>query len=396
MEPTLTWLDLTSGDRDRMRRVLDLFNEQGTIDEMGLGSLRDTLSDALFPGTSSIQTRLRYMLFLPWMYQDLESRRLGSDQVAQAARKAEISLIDSLMNSEDEGVIGARSRDSLRRLPSAVYWSGLVRWGIFKYQQSQGWYHTNFAKLTNKRGGVGRTDDPGMVWSREPNWHPQLPCAPSSFPKEASFKLTSNEAGFVQGRIVERCNDSLLAWLAQEGSDTPADSFWKDPDVGRAPAGVAELVKLARRFSLHVEGMPLLYNLLLAEQRKKDGDQKVEEYHRELSNWAGREAEEAPFDPNVLWQFVAGRPTRLPHPQQHFVENWTQRISEIDANAVAKDSELRRLIADRERQLKGGRARLVNMARLLDWNGRVGVGRMDFRWFRVKQLLCDLHQGLTA
>ena len=101
MEPTLTWLDLTSGDRDRMRRVLDLFNEQGTIDEMGLGSLRDALSDALFPGTSSIHTRLRYMLFLPWMYQDLESRRLGSDQVAQAARKAEISLIDSLMNEVD-------------------------------------------------------------------------------------------------------------------------------------------------------------------------------------------------------------------------------------------------------------------------------------------------------
>ena len=62
MEPTLTWLDLTATDRDKMRRVLDLFNEQGTIDEMGLGTLRDTLSDALFPGTSTIQTRLRYML----------------------------------------------------------------------------------------------------------------------------------------------------------------------------------------------------------------------------------------------------------------------------------------------------------------------------------------------
>ena len=38
-----------------MRRVLDLFKEQGTLDEMGLGRLRDVLSDALFPGTSSIQ-----------------------------------------------------------------------------------------------------------------------------------------------------------------------------------------------------------------------------------------------------------------------------------------------------------------------------------------------------
>ena len=41
MQATLTWLDLTASDRDKMRRVLDLFKEQGTLDEMGLGSLRD-------------------------------------------------------------------------------------------------------------------------------------------------------------------------------------------------------------------------------------------------------------------------------------------------------------------------------------------------------------------
>ena len=78
MEPTLTWLDLTASDRDKMRRVLDLFKEQGTVDEMGLGSLRDILSDALFPGTSYIQTRLRYVLFIPWMYRRLESRKIHS------------------------------------------------------------------------------------------------------------------------------------------------------------------------------------------------------------------------------------------------------------------------------------------------------------------------------
>ena len=65
MKPTLTWLDMTASDRDRMRRALDLFKEVGTVDELGLGTIRDHLSDALFPGTSSIQTRLRYYLFVP-------------------------------------------------------------------------------------------------------------------------------------------------------------------------------------------------------------------------------------------------------------------------------------------------------------------------------------------
>jgi len=44
---SLAWLDLTAGARDKVRRVLDLFNERGTVDELGLGSVRDTISNAL-------------------------------------------------------------------------------------------------------------------------------------------------------------------------------------------------------------------------------------------------------------------------------------------------------------------------------------------------------------
>ena len=115
MQPTLTWVDLTANDRDKMRRVLDLFNEKGTLDEMGLGNLRDTVSDALFPGTSYIQTRLRYVLFIPWIYQRLEDKRVSSPDVEQAARRAEVDLIRPLERSEDtEGIIGVVARDARR------------------------------------------------------------------------------------------------------------------------------------------------------------------------------------------------------------------------------------------------------------------------------------------
>ena len=64
--------------------------------------------------------------------------------------RAETDLIGSLAHGEDaEGVIGVRARDSLARLPSSVYWSALVWWGIFRHRQSQGWYHTNFARLAD-------------------------------------------------------------------------------------------------------------------------------------------------------------------------------------------------------------------------------------------------------
>lgn len=42
-----------------MHRILAQFKERDTRDELGLGSLRDAIADLLFPGTSTIQTRLR-------------------------------------------------------------------------------------------------------------------------------------------------------------------------------------------------------------------------------------------------------------------------------------------------------------------------------------------------
>jgi hypothetical protein len=402
MDPSLTWIDLTARDRDQMRRVLDLFSEQGTVDEMGLGTLRDALSDALFPGTSSIQTRLRYALLVPWLYQRLENRHSDEADIAPAARRSEIDLIGALSKSEDtEGIIGSRARDGLTRLPSTVYWSCLVTWGIFLPGRSQSWYHTHFHSLLRGREELRHADDPGVLWTRQPTWHPRLPEAPRDFPWEASFSLRREDADFLLGRIEERCAGSLLGWLASEGSRGPAAAFWDDPDTLRADPQTQETVELARRFSLLVEGAPLLYNLLLSERRlalqdTEENQDRIEGYRAELMEWSEHESIEPAFDPSLLWQFAGRRGVRVPDPQRRFVETWALRTAEIGPEAVADDDLLRRLVEQREQQLKGARARMVNQARLLDWGGRVGVGRMDFRWFRVRQLLIDLHEGLAA
>ena len=400
MEATLTWLDLTASDRDKMRRVLDLFNEQGTLDEMGLGSLRDAISDALFPGTSYLQTRLRYVLFVPWIYRRLESRLRDRGNIAEVARQIEIGLIGALeLGSDTDGIIGVRARASLVRLPSSVYWNALTTWGIFQHEQSQGWYHSNFATLAGAES-VARADDPGVVWSRYPNWHPRLPDPPSSFPGDTSFALTGEDAEFLRGRMEERCSGTLLAWMARNGSDTPTGSLWDDPDALRAPNHIRCTVELARRFSLHVEGMPLLYNLLVAERRIEtlgtDDTDEIDRFRAELAEWTVREANEDSYEPDVLWQLLARQGVRLRSPQRLFVERWGQRIAELAPGAVADDGALRSLIRSRELQLKSARARLANVNRLLDWQPGVGVGRMDFRWVRVRRLLTDLHRGIVS
>ncbi|HYM89663.1 MAG TPA: DUF6361 family protein, partial [Nitrospiraceae bacterium] len=136
---TLTWLDHDTTDRDRMNRILALFRERDTRDELGIGSIRDLLADELFPGTSTIQTQLRYMLFVPWIYQILEQKRRDKKTFADEARRLEVAIVKALIGSGDDtaGVFGKRAGGGLKRLPSSVYWAGLGMWQIRRFQGSQ-------------------------------------------------------------------------------------------------------------------------------------------------------------------------------------------------------------------------------------------------------------------
>ena len=65
------WLDYSEHERRKALDVIDLFGEKDTRDELGIGTVRDALADRLFPGISTIQTRARYFLFIPWVHQGL-------------------------------------------------------------------------------------------------------------------------------------------------------------------------------------------------------------------------------------------------------------------------------------------------------------------------------------
>ena len=59
----LTWLDYSEADQRRAREIVAMFSQRESRDELGLGRIRDALSDTLFPGTSVLLTRARYFLF---------------------------------------------------------------------------------------------------------------------------------------------------------------------------------------------------------------------------------------------------------------------------------------------------------------------------------------------
>lgn len=59
--------------REALRRAETRLREEqeGVLDEIGFLLLHQAYADRFFPGTSVLQTRLRYIFFVPWLYLDL-------------------------------------------------------------------------------------------------------------------------------------------------------------------------------------------------------------------------------------------------------------------------------------------------------------------------------------
>ena len=81
---SFTWLDYSEHERRQAMEIIDLFGEDETRDELGLGTIRDAFADLLFPGTSTIQTRARYFLFVPWVFLELEQKKITKFTPRQA------------------------------------------------------------------------------------------------------------------------------------------------------------------------------------------------------------------------------------------------------------------------------------------------------------------------
>lgn len=402
MPSTFTWLDYSEKDRRQMVDVIDQFSEQDTRDELGIGSVRDAFADLLFPGTSTIQTRARYFLFIPWIYREIESRRIPSSKIASRARSAEIDLINALAESEDpNGTIGIQARDSLQRLPSNIYWQGLGKWGIRIYQGTQAQYQRFVDTYYDYANNRPRRDDGDLIDSKiRANWHSGLPDPPDGFPQQASFRFTKVEAEYLQERILSHATGTLLAFLAGQGEGCEPCTFpWENPQRSLFPKQIQDILFHARIFSEVVFGAALLYNLMLAE--KSDRDDLAERYRVELHDWVvacvGRQSDLKKWDPSHFWATASPAHVRIPLSTKNFVNEWfSLALPPTNAAKIADYTTARELIHNRERHLKKGLARLDNSRALELWNGESGAFQLDYRWGTTQTILNDLFLGLRG
>lgn len=407
MGSIISWLDHSEDDQRRIREVLELFSDKETVDDLGLGTIRDTFSNLMFPGTSVTQTRARYFLFIPWTFRYFE--RKTPDRVVAKASDFQRGFIEALKEGGDHsGIIGINAGKNVKLLPSTIYWNGMARNGIFT---APGLSQVNYGRRV-ARGSVGSVTEDELVERVPSFWNREIPDPPADFHKlvPTNFELSRDEAEWLCERVTSTDDPtngaSLMSTMLREfrrGAKAPTeDQLWDFELPVDAPSRMVELVRHAEQFSCAANGAALLYNLMLAELRDPTGDGTDfvdPEFNRErLDGWVewaeAIDLQSWCLDAGAMWTPLTASQARIPVRTRGFVEDWAAAIGSIGPAGVADAGVARDLIRERELTHKRGQARFANSKRIQTWEGLAGTSPMAYRWPQVRRILTDIATGL--
>lgn len=396
MISTFSWLDYSEYDRQKMNELIARLGERETRDELGIGSVRDVFADLFFPGTSTIQTRVRYFFFVPWIYQDIEARAIPPRNIGQLVREQETRLIHALLKGgEKEGVIGNEAKDKLKRFPGSIYWQGLQRWDLRVVSWSQEQYHRWLARNIPLPPRTRKAEDESIIGLQR-CWRNSIPHPPKDFLSRTGFDLEREEALYLRERILASAPKSLLAELVARSQVPPDVDFVWMMNTQNLSTSIQEQMEHAQNFSETMRGAAFLYNLMLAE--KSNRQEEIQTYQQNLTNWADaisvRQDALAKWDRKRFWDIVYASNPRITHWTRTFVDNWLNwAIVPAAARRIAENIQARTLISERERQLKKALARLENPRALELWNGAAGTSQLDYRWRIARRHAVDIIEG---
>jgi hypothetical protein len=385
-------------------RLLSFFSERESRDELGIGGIRDAIADQLFPGTSTIQTRLKYMLFVPWLYARLESRGVAASAFPAAGRHSENLLLGELLKNVPPGVKGVIGRDSgstLKRPPSSVYWAGTGVWGLRRFAGTQQQYFAQIDRIQGIRKARRRREDGEIHDGDSPGdtWHPRLvELMPEAFPEGTDLSLTRDEAALLLDQWKLTQPNSLLTWLALDAAksgDMPQAAWiWAHPRAADFPPHIRALLEHGQRFAALVEGAALLYNLQLSELGERE--ERVAEYSDLLTAWGEQHvALLSGWSLQAFWPLVLGHGHGISDETRLFVQDWLNAALAAGP-AVTGFAPARKLIEIRETRLKGGRSRFRNRAALNHWGGSSGLVPLSYRWPTASDFLQEWHAGMNS
>jgi len=390
------WIDFSNEQRDRVFSVIELLNTGGTVDELGIGSVRDNIADWLFPGVSTIQTRPKYFIiltdiFLGYLqrYQKGEKLPLLSTYLKSEEHRIMHLLAKNHSYKDGDGVIGvtvAQTNGELARKASSVYWNGLRTHKLIDTELSSTEYLIqNDLSIFNPDGDV--MDDKHLI---EEQFAIRAPLF-SAIKEDIRMELSEEEANYLRDQFKDvtsslKQEHNLLSQLfTKERAEViaNANNFQEMANLLIADESLhfetIQMLKIALLFDFIMHGAHIRYNIQL---HKKSGelnfDDKWNDWLKELE--VKREDVQAL---NFEYIFSEVSPRTAPQTQQ-FMRLWKHEVLKEELDIKLLDE----LVYRQEIKKKGAKAKLASVnGEFTSW---VGIQSLQYRFNNVKNIIKDI------
>lgn len=416
----LGWIDFSPDDRNKVRNVLAMLSEPGTLDELGVGQVRDAFSDLLFPGISTIQTRAKYFITVPRILRDYQALTPSKKRNYQSLKKYLIyhenevaKILVAVHDDSEDGIIGRTRITSggVDRRPSEVYWNGLRTFGLIKTQLSLAEFsrklddydHHNDMLDSDHADG---NDDADALKNRNlidlpDNNHQWMD------KNQLRIQLNYKEAEFLKGKLIETSGIELSVPTqlfkchlvhkalaentnkALQAIDVLTELMLSHDDVN---AICKQRIQTANQFSLAMEGPHIRYNIILA---KNNGfDDSVDKYEEAYAAWFEKANAKNLFKQGSddKWLGIAAggidQKRVFKNITKDFIKKWCEALRQNTDH-----SQLDEIVAKQAERNKGGRSLLK---RKLSENKWMGIRRLDFRWGSARTIIKDIQEGLNV
>lgn len=386
----LGWIDFSKDERNKVLNVIHLLDEPGAVDELGIGAVRDAFADYFFPGTSTVQTRAKYFLIVPYVLMEAGTGKYGSDlnTILRKIDNEERACRDTLIKTSNDGVIGSLVPKSwVIRTPSNIYWNGIKRLGIFKEELSVKEYvHQSIIQRSLKQAkAYGNRDkdaeenekddmDAGDItsiqfWSLGDTYQ-------SDWRDNLTIELLPKEAAFLKTQIVTTQRNSLFAFILKNNIDLARyDSFRALSEDIRdsVDEDLRYMMGLANDFNNLVSIITTRYNLIVFDGKNERARENWDLYSKDLL----RRSE---VDLKAIFNRLSIRNLKL----RTFLLRVQEAIREGDLGVVDD------IIIKREIALKGAKRAKTNRVGEFVNQSWIGIDRLDYRYTPAKRIIIDI------
>lgn len=402
------WIDFSTKDRERAKQLLSFIKPEGQLDELGVGYLRDALSNQLFPGVSTIQTRAKYFFIVcnilrdyPLLSPSEKRKRSAENYLREKEHEVKNELRRLYQSKEGIGIIGVTLKDKqyVKRNASEIYWNGLQ---TYHFLDNAGLSLKQFLKNLHNPNALEHTktdDDADDAIAVEELAMIKTPIDNQWF-LNLQMTLTEDEQSFFKAQILDKKaynKHSLVKELVL--NEELRNAFFDAPnfesfvratlDIPYDPEVKATLI-LAHDFALLMEGVHLLYNDILQSYLFADryNGAFLDEYKDWRLNFEEEMIDYEGFSIQEVIQFskYAKNGTEL------FLMQWWQYIQNSN-NEDLPTPEIIALVTLRERIAKINKSRLHKPPTAntdIKEDKYVGLQRFQYRFFNTKTIVQDL------